>query len=187
MVVQPDGPLALDAKGRSPWPYPLLAYTLRTFNRLARTTVYMDAGSGDWVSAAKEARVLARSGIRYARGFALNLTHYDSTAKEIRYAKTIVRALAKRGLPDKHAIINTASNGRPWTHQQDRRAFFRGAVCSRASMRHCIVFGPRPTTQTGTPAVDALMWIGRSWVAGGKRRPASEIANLVRFSPFLTY
>lgn len=61
---------------------------------------------------------------------------------------------------------------------------FAGRACASASDRHCVTFGPLPTTRTGTSAVDALLWIGRPWI-NGHVRPESEIANLVRYSPFL--
>lgn len=184
MVVEPDGPLALEAKGGSSWPFPLLRSTIRTFNALHHTTVYMDAGSGDWMPARAEARLLAREGIRHARGFSLNLTHFDSTRNEIRYARKVERALARIGLRNKHAIISTAMNGHPWAFTQNRGAFRAGPVCTRHAARQCVVFGRRPTTRPQLRGIDGLMWIGRPWINNRTRRSAGEIADLVRYSPF---
>ena len=64
-------------------------------------------------------------GIRWARGFALNSTHYDSTERQVRYSAAISKALAARGIPDKYGVINTSSNGRPFKGYKYRRPGLR--------------------------------------------------------------
>jgi endoglucanase len=121
--------------------------------------------------------------MRYARGFALNATHYDSTQSEILFGARVVGALARAGLPGRHFVINTADNGRPFTYQQFRRRFpsvnwAQPRACRTRSSRLCVTLGIPPTTNVASPRwglsrraralaarwVDAYLWIGRPWL-----------------------
>ncbi len=179
LVLQPDLPFALCAPGHSQLPLHLVAYAARKFSALAHTTVYIDAGAGDWATAAQAVSLLRAAGVRYARGFALNATHYDTTANEIRYGARIVRGLAAAGLPGRHFVINTAANGHGFTHQQYRGSNFdNAAVCRTRASRRCVTLGIPPTWRVSDPRwglsaatrrlagrmVDAYLWIGRPWL-----------------------
>ena len=71
----------------------LLSYEVRTLSRLPHTAVYVDAASAQWLTSGQAAGLLRHEGIRYARGFAVNLTHYDWTGREVRYGQGISRRL----------------------------------------------------------------------------------------------
>lgn len=185
IILQPDGPFALCAPGHSLVPSHLIAYSARVFSALPHTSVYIEAGEADWpapgqggVSAAL--RILLPAGIQYARGVALNGTHYSSTTDEVARGAAIVKALAARGIRGKHVVINTSSNGHPfvfgkYTGPDPDNAF----VCRSATdNRTCVKLGISPTTDVANPCwrlsaatnqlartyVDAYMWFGRPWL-----------------------
>jgi endoglucanase len=121
--------------------------------------------------------------VRYARGFALNGTHYDSTQSEILFGAKVVGALARAGVRGRHFVINTADNGRPFTYQQFHRRFpfvnfGQPRVCPTRASRLCVTLGIPPTTNVASPRwgmsrharavaarwVDGYLWIGRPWL-----------------------
>ncbi len=179
LILQPDLPFALCVPGRSKLPLALVAYAARRFDALPHTTVYIDAGAADWETVAQAASILRQAGVRYARGFALNATHYGSTASEIAYGSQVVHALQAEGISGKHYVINTAENGRPFTYQQYHGSNYDNATTcrTRASIR-CVTLGIPPTTDvaarrwgltgraraTAAKLVDAYLWIGRPWL-----------------------
>jgi endoglucanase len=181
IVLQPDGPFALCAPGGSKLPSQLIAYASRTLSALPNTSVYIDAGASDWPSndPAKAAQILLPAGIQYARGFALNSTHYSRTVDNIDFGTRLVGILADHGFPGKHFVINTSSNGHGFTFNQARGGNRDNAkVCDTPTERVCVTLGPTPTTnvassrwgqstlhkQEATAHVDAYLWIGRPWL-----------------------
>jgi endoglucanase len=58
--------------------------------------------------------LLRGAGVPAVRGFALNDTHFDSVAAELRYGARISTALTAAGAPGKHFVVSTAENGSPW-------------------------------------------------------------------------
>jgi endoglucanase len=179
LILQPDLPFWFCVPHHSPVPVQLVSYAVRRFNSLPHTTVYIDAGSSDWVSVDRAVTMLRGAGVRYARGFALNATHYDSNEHEILYGAQVVRALARDHLAGKHFVINTASNGRPFTFQQYHGGHFdNAAVCRTRRSVRCVTLGIPPTWHVtdrrwGLPGnvrsiagrlVDAYLWIGRPWL-----------------------
>jgi endoglucanase len=179
LILQPDLPFALCVPHHSRIPLQLVAYAARVFDALPHTTVYIDAGAGDWSTVRHAAGLLESAGVRYARGFALNATHYDSTGGEIAFGAAVARALAAAHVPGRHFIINTASNGEPFTYQQYRGPDYdNAAVCRTRAARRCVTLGIPPTTQVSSPQwrlsgrqrslaaryVDAYLWCGRPWL-----------------------
>ena len=179
LILQPDLPFAQCVPRHSTLPLRLVAQAARIFGALPHTTVYIDAGAADWLSASRAARLLRTAGVAGVRGFALDATHYDATAHEIAYGARIVRALADAGVPGRHFVINTAANGRPFTYQQYHGPDFdNAAVCVTARSSRCVTLGIPPTTQVAAPRwglpagsrrlarrmVDAYLWIGRPWL-----------------------
>lgn len=179
LVLQPDLPFELCVPHHSRLPMQLVAYAARRFSSLPHTTVYIDAGAADWPTVRQAAGMLRSAGVRYARGFALNATHYDSTQNEIRFGAKVVRALAAAGVRGRHFVINTSSNGRGFTYQQYHGANFdNAAVCRSRASRRCVTLGIPPTTDVtdrrwglsptarrlAGSLVDAYLWIGRPWL-----------------------
>lgn len=188
IVLQPDGPFALCAPSGSTLPSRLVAYAARVLSAQPHTSVYVETGAADWPHAGSQGgvdaavRLLVRGGIRYARGFALNSTHFDALTDEIARAAAIATALDAKGFPGRKAVINTSSNGHPYEYGR-----YTGAdpdnpqVCpSRTSpaSRTCITLGVPPTAHVADarwhlPAasalsakryVDAYLWVGRPWL-----------------------
>ncbi|HEY2637551.1 MAG TPA: hypothetical protein VGI54_09205, partial [Solirubrobacteraceae bacterium] len=93
-------------------------------------------------------------------------------------------ALARKGVKDRHFIVNTAANGHPYAVAHHRAAFRAGQTCATKRSRVCIALGHPFTTKTGAAAADAFVWAGRSWLNGSKRRSLADTLRLIRSSPF---
>jgi hypothetical protein len=209
IVLQPDGPFALCAPGGSTLPSSLVAYSARVFSALPHTSVYVEAGSADWPAAGGQGgvnaavKILVRGGVRYARGFALNGTHYSDTNLEVARGAAIVRALASRGLTGKHFVVNTAENGHPFTFGSytgsDPNNAFVCASRTEPRARTCVTLGIPPTTDVANAAwrisattrtlarryVDAYLWFGRPWLyRQASPFVLSRALQLVRTSPY---
>jgi endoglucanase len=181
LVLQPDAPFALCAPGGSDVPLDLLRYATERFAGQPNTSVYIEAGAADWLrdDPAKALRILVPAGVSMARGFALNSTHYDSTARQVRFAAAISKALAARGIPGKYAVINTAQNGKPFKgYEYDGPNYDNARPCADRDDKRCVTLGVPPTTEVADPAwgleaadaaaaaayVDGYLWFGRPWL-----------------------
>lgn len=69
-------------------------------------TVYLDAGHSDWIDATTMAGLLNRAGVQNVRGFATNVSNYNTNAEEQVFAET-VSALTNGA----HYIVDTSRNG----------------------------------------------------------------------------
>ncbi len=181
IIMQPDGPFALCAPKGSKLPSKLIGWATRTFSALPNTAVYIDAGASDWPSKdpKKATDILMPASIQYARGFALNSTHYTSTAANVAFGTQIVNELARRGVPGKHFVVNTAQNGAPFTWSQKRTSNFDNSpVCKNKTQDRCVTLGIPPTTNVNSTRwhlgatnraraakhVDGYVWFGRPWL-----------------------
>lgn len=181
IILQPDGPFALCAPHGSRLPSRMIAESARRFAELPHASVYIDAGASDWPKddPGTAATILERAGVEHARGFALNVTHYTSTAESIRHGAQVVAELARRGIEDVHFVVSTAENGRPFHFDEYRGSHPNNAkVCDTPRERKCVTLGIPPTTRVaaarwGLPDdaralaaryVDAYLWIGRPWL-----------------------
>ncbi|MGH2886878.1 MAG: glycoside hydrolase family 6 protein, partial [Solirubrobacteraceae bacterium] len=179
LVLQPDLPFAMCAP--SPVPLELVSYAAQRFNALAHTTVYIDAGAHYWPAFNQAVTMLERAGIRYARGFSLNTSEYDTTSGEIEYGAKLAQALAAGGYPGKHVVISTAENGAGFLNGQYPGDVNNPRVCRNRYDTLCVTLGIPPTTQVANPRwhlsgvdaslafryVDAYVWAGRPWLFGG--------------------
>ncbi|RNM16375.1 glycoside hydrolase family 6 protein [Nocardioides pocheonensis] len=182
VVLEPD--LAVSLGGWQPTVREALtAYAAHAFAQLPQTSVYIDASDSDWLSVPQATNMLLASGIREARGFALGATHYSGTAENIAYGRNVVAALAAAGVPDRHFVIDTADNGRPFTWLQYWAAhphgdFDNAEPCRSTTQVRCDTLGIPPTWEVadarwGLPAdlqqaaatnVDGYLWFGRPWL-----------------------
>jgi endoglucanase len=130
-----------------------LRYGVRRLSTLPNATVYVEAGSSDWMSPREAASKLRRVGVRRVRGFMLNATHMHTTKSNIRHGVKISRLLG-----GKHFIINTSHNG-------------NGQLYRNGSIVWCnppnAAAGALPTTKTAHPKVDAYMWVERPGFSNG--------------------
>jgi hypothetical protein len=162
----------------------LVKYAAQRLSSLPRTTVYLEAGAPDWLSAKHAVRLLVSAGVAYTRGFALGGTHHTSVGADVNYATAIIGGLTRAGYPGKRAVLDTADNGRPFTYQQYRRhhshkSFLTPMICRNKRQRTCVTLGVPPTANPTAYArrlhlsaaqtnrlgayVDAFVWMGRPW------------------------
>lgn len=185
VVLQPDGPFALCAPGGSKAHSKLIAYTAERLSRLPNTTTYIEAGTAEWngYDPQRAVRLLVRGGVEHLRGFTFNVTHYESTASQVEFGAEVVAALAERGIPGKHFVVDTAENGRPftgkwWRANNDGERWDNAATCQTRRQKRCVTLGIPPTTRVARAAwglsdrveklarrhVDAYLWAGRPWL-----------------------
>ncbi len=120
--------------------------------------VYLDAGHSRWMPADVMARRLKAAGIKGARGFSTNVSNFNRSSAEIRYARAVVRELASRGVRGKRYVIDTSRNGGSYKASQ--------GWCNPASAR----IGRAPTVvnranRRGT--LDFYLWIKRPGESDG--------------------
>ncbi|UFN46035.1 glycoside hydrolase family 6 protein [Nocardioides okcheonensis] len=209
VVMQPDGPFLLCAPDRAA-KSELLTWATQTLSALPNTSVYIDAGAADWCEngtrqeSSSCAKILELSGIQYARGFALDSTHYTGPVENIDRGAEILEILRADGYGDKHFIVDTAKSGRPtmWPDivpatKKDLKNNAR--TCSTRKMKRCVTLGipptPRPADpQWGLPAkqrriaatyVDGFVWFGRPWLFN-QADPfvAQRALDMVRTTPW---
>jgi len=127
----------------------LLRYAVRTLSIKPGISVYLDAGHSRWRPAAEMALNLRRVGLARIRGFALNISNYQSTPNEIAYGTTISKRL--RG---KRFIIDTSRNGlgAPPVVGRPRPANTWCNLPGRA-------LGAAPLSKPASPLVDAYLWV----------------------------
>jgi cellulase/cellobiase CelA1 len=84
----------------------MLAYAVKTLQTKS-DQVYLDAGHSNWVPAGQMADRLRAADIARAYGFALNVSNFDTTGKEIGYATALNSDLGSA----KRFVIDTSRNG----------------------------------------------------------------------------
>ena len=188
IVMQPDMPF-LWCTPRPEVTAGQLRWATQTLSSLPNTSVYLDAGAADWcennrgADPERCAGLLMRTGIEFARGFALDSTHYTGPSDNIRHGTAIVRILEREGYGTKHFIIDTAKSGRPtfWLDMipatpKDLRNNAR--TCTSAAMDRCVTLGIPPTIRVADERwgltvderelaakyVDGFVWFGRPWL-----------------------
>jgi endoglucanase len=110
-------------------------------SRLPNAAVYIDAGHSRWQPAKTMARRLRKVAIAKTAGFALNVSNFRAADEIVAYGTELSNRLGGR-----HFVIDTSRNGQgpygtKWCNPPGRG------------------LGARPTTETGNPLVDALLWI----------------------------
>lgn len=137
VILEPD---ALPAKCFTSDRAATLTQAVQIFKKNPATIVYIDAGHGNWLSVDEAVKRLNISGISYADGFSLNVSNFHTTELNATYG-TAISAL----VGGKHFVIDTGRNGNG----------SNGETCNPPG-RH---IGTNPTTTSGYPLVDALLWI----------------------------
>ena len=132
--------------------------------RCPHLVIYLDGGAADALPASRTARLLRRAGVSKIQGFFLNSTHFDWTSKEIRYGERISRLTG-----GKHFVVNTGENGRGPLVPPDRVHQGNEVLCNPPGRG----LGPKPTTSTGYPKVDAFAWTSNPGESGGACVPGA--------------
>ncbi len=198
LILQPDMPFALCAPSHAP--FDLVRYAALRFNALPHTTVYIDAGAAWWpLQPGQAADMLIAAGLRHVRGFAMNDTQYDSTARELEWGATIEGELAARGVHGKHMVVNTAESGAPFLYGEYHGNHDNPRVCRDRFDRVCAALGIPPTWRVTDPRwhlsahdralafryADAYLWVGRPWLDNGSAPfDLGRALGLAAASPF---
>jgi endoglucanase len=145
VVLEPDALPALDclSKAARKARYALIRYAVDRLARNPRAALYLDTGNSAWQPPSVMAKRLRKAGVARARGFALNVSNYQTTEASIVYGNRLARLLGR-----KHFIVDTSRNGLgPWSGPAD--------WCKPPGR----ALGPRPTTRTASRLADAYLWI----------------------------
>ena len=145
----------------------LLGAAIDAFKRLPGVRVYLDAGNPGWIKDVdRVAETLDRAGVRRADGFSLNVANFETTEANVEYGTAISDRLG--GLP---FVIDTSRNGNGPAPVDARDA--EGHWCNPPGR----ALGPAPTAATGTPRVDAYLWIKRPGESDGACLPDAPPAG----------
>ncbi len=161
VILEPDalalalsGCAGIDASQR----FHLLGQAVDILQARPGVKVYIDAGNPSWISdIGALANALQASGVQRAAGFALNVSNYETTAASVSYGDELSAKLGGA-----HYVIDTSRNGAGpapgeghagWCNPPDRR------------------LGTPPTSATGIPRVDALLWIKQPGDSDGQCGP----------------
>lgn len=142
-LLEPDGLSMMDCLSSSEADerYAMLAYATATLGA-AGAFVYIDAGHSAWHSADTMASRLVGAGIADADGFALNTSNYESTDDLVAYGEAV-----SAGAGGAHFVGDTSRNGLGPTSSHE--------WCNPPGR----ALGLPPSTDTGHPLADALLWV----------------------------
>lgn len=126
--------------------------------------IYLDAGASDALTARRVAKLLLRAGVSKIQGFFLDATHFEWTSTEIRYGEQISRLTG-----GKHFVVSTGESGRGPLVPRDRVHNGNEVLCNPPGRG----LGPKPTTDTGYPNVDAFAWLDNPGGSSGQCVPGA--------------
>jgi endoglucanase len=204
VILEPDLAVILKDAWRPDIREQLVTYAANALAALPNTTVYIEAGSADWLTVDAAARLLKNSGVANVRGFALSGTHYDTTTRNIQHGRQIVAKLASMGIPNTHFVIDTADNGHGFTFAQYKQRHpgsdvTNPIVCQTKTQRVCETLGIPPTWRVGAAKwhlsttvartarkfVDGYLWYNRPWLDhNASPFELSRALPLARTTPF---
>ncbi len=138
-VVEPDALASLKECGDRQQRTALIADAAQRL-AAAGVTTYLDGGHSHWVSANELAPLLKQAGIDGVRGFATNVSNFQTDADERAYAEELSALVG-----GKHYIIDTGRSGfgatQDWCNPPDRS------------------FGTAPAAASGLGNLDAYVWV----------------------------
>ena len=152
VILEPDALAGMDCLSRADRRerIQLLKEAVIRLSALPATALYIDAGNPGWVPAARMAKRLRAVGVGRARGFAVNVAAFETTARSRSYGRAISRRTGRA-----HFVIDTSRNG--------AGPSAAGDWCNPGGR----ALGAFPTTQTGDPLVDAFLWVKRPGESDG--------------------
>jgi endoglucanase len=145
VVIEPDALAGLDCLGQAARSlrYSLIREAVKRIARNPRAAIYLDAGNSAWQPPSVMAKRLRKAGMARARGFALNVSNFQTTEASIAYGNRLARLLG-----NKHYVIDTSRNGLgPWDGEE--------YWCNPPGR----ALGRRPTSETASSFADAYLWI----------------------------
>lgn len=118
--------------------YADLADAVSVLASQTKASVYLDAGHSAWVDAGTMASRLQKANVAQARGFALNVSNFQTTASNVAYGNGLAARISKS------FVIDTSRNGLgpngEWCNPRGR------------------ALGAAPTTSVGG-STDAYLWV----------------------------
>jgi endoglucanase len=145
----------------------LLREAIETFKRGSGARVYLDAGNPGWIKDTdRVAAALEEAGVHDADGFSLNVANFKTTEDNIAYGTAISDRLG-----GKPFVIDTSRNGNG--PAPDGGPGSDGHWCNPPGR----ALGPAPTEDTGTPRVDAYLWVKRPGESDGACTPDAPPAG----------
>lgn len=154
LVVEPDA-LAQDltlnclTAGQQASRLAVLRAAVDRLAKLPHAVIYLDAGNARWQPVPLMARLLRAAGVLAVRGFALNVSNFDTTSAEASYGDQL-----SARLDNAHFVIDTSRNGAGSPPQ---------SWCNPPGQ----ALGLPPTANTPDPRVDAWLWIKPPGVSDG--------------------
>jgi endoglucanase len=139
----------------------LVRYAVQRLSR-GSTWVYLDVGHSRWHPPADTAARLRAAGIGQARGFALNVANFGTTAEQLAYGHQVSGAL---GTPTPF-VVDVGRNGRG-------AADGELAWCNPPGR----ALGQTPTTTAPDALTDALLWVKPPGESDGTCRPGAPPAG----------
>jgi endoglucanase len=133
----------------------LLAWAVRQLSA-AGQSVYLDAGHARWKSTGETAERLLAAGIADAEGFAVNVSNRQTTAASVAWGRELSDLVGHRPF-----VVDVSRNGIGPPPDGP------GGTAEWCNPAHQAL-GVAPTTRSGVPGVDALLWIKRSGESDGK-------------------
>ncbi|MFI5959055.1 glycoside hydrolase family 6 protein [Cryptosporangium sp. NPDC051539] len=164
VVLEPDALPHLDCltAARQSARLAMLRYAVSRLTSKSGIAVYLDAGHSAFKPAATMATRLEQAGLDQTAGFALNVANFRTTDGELDYGRQISDAS-----DGAHFVIDVSRNGNgPWTGTQ--------AWCNPPGR----ALGPRPTTTTNDPLLDASLWIKTIGLSDGACRLGAPKAGV---------
>lgn len=128
----------------------LLSEAIGILKANSLTTVYLDAGHPRWQTASEMANRLRAANVAAADGFALNVSNFIWNSENVTYGEAISALTG-----GKHFVIDTSRNGMGGSATYE--------WCNPAGRG----LGVKPSTASGHPLVDALLWIKRPGESDG--------------------
>ena len=138
-------------------------YATQLLARKPNVTTYIEAGASDWRPAREMARYLRSAGVHRVRGFSLNITHFDTSANNVRYGRKISRMLG-----GKHFVVNTDENGvgRVWYRRWISRARNLWKTVNVWCNPKRSALGTPPQA-VNDPQLDGYLWMSRPGASAG--------------------
>ena len=134
----------------------LLRYAAEKLNKNnPNVASYIHAGNSGLVTQNPEAvaNAIIDGGLKYMRGFALNVSGLGGTAEEQAGAEKFVAYLATKGFKNVRYVIDTGRSGINRPKHQNANAPYNSCNNFNAAL------GPRSTTKTTGAHADAYLWI----------------------------
>jgi endoglucanase len=145
----------------------LLREAIEAFKESDGPRVYLDAGNPGWIKDTERvAAALRDAGVDDADGFSLNVANFETTEDNIAYGTDVSDRLG-----GKPFVIDTSRNGNGPAPVDGRNS--DGHWCNPPGR----ALGPAPTEDTGTPRVDAYLWVKRPGESDGACLPDAPPAG----------